>query len=67
MKAKWFERSTVADDDPNGKLQIEAFREHLRTLGWVEGRNVVVDVRYVAAIRRVLGKWLLSSSANPPT
>jgi putative ABC transport system substrate-binding protein len=27
-----------ADDDPNGQLQIAAFREYLRTLGWVEGR-----------------------------
>jgi putative ABC transport system substrate-binding protein len=35
-----------ADDDPNGPLQADAFREHLRTLGWVEGKNFVIDIRY---------------------
>lgn len=34
------------EDDPNGQLQIAAFRDHLPTLGWVEGRNLTVDVRY---------------------
>jgi putative tryptophan/tyrosine transport system substrate-binding protein len=35
-----------AEDDPNGQIQIEAFRERLRTLGWVEGGNITIDVLY---------------------
>jgi ABC-type uncharacterized transport system substrate-binding protein len=37
-----------AEDDPNGQLQLEAFREHLSTLGWVEGRNLTLDIRYAS-------------------
>jgi putative ABC transport system substrate-binding protein len=34
------------EGDPNGQIQIRAFREHLPTLGWTEGSNIAVDVRY---------------------
>jgi putative tryptophan/tyrosine transport system substrate-binding protein len=37
-----------AEDDPNGQLQLEAFREQLSTLGWVEGRNLTLDIRYAS-------------------
>jgi ABC-type uncharacterized transport system substrate-binding protein len=32
-----------AEADPDGRQQIAAFREELRTLGWVEGRTVAID------------------------
>ena len=35
--------------DPEGRLQIAAFREELRKLGWAEGRNVTIDVQSGAA------------------
>ena len=35
-----------AEDDPNGRTQIDAFRDELRTLGWIEGSNITIDVRY---------------------
>jgi putative ABC transport system substrate-binding protein len=35
-----------AEDDPNGQIQVEAFREYLASLGWVERTNVTIDVRY---------------------
>jgi putative ABC transport system substrate-binding protein len=35
-----------AEDDPNGHRQAEAFQEHLRTLGWIEGKNFTIDIRY---------------------
>ena len=35
-----------AEDDPNGQMQIKAFRERLDTLGWAEGGNITIDVRY---------------------
>ena len=31
--------------DPEERAQISAFREELSKLGWVEGRNVVIDLK----------------------
>jgi len=31
--------------DPEARAQISAFREELSKLGWVEGRNVVIDLK----------------------
>jgi putative ABC transport system substrate-binding protein len=31
--------------DPDGRAQISAFRDELSKLGWVEGRNVIIDFR----------------------
>jgi putative ABC transport system substrate-binding protein len=51
-----------AEDDPNGQIQIDAFRERLRTLGWSEGGNITIDVRYakdnMARIREVAADLL---------
>jgi putative ABC transport system substrate-binding protein len=35
-----------AENDPNGQLQVAAFRQHLQKLGWTEGNNVRIDIRY---------------------
>jgi putative ABC transport system substrate-binding protein len=37
-----------AESDPNGQLQVAAFRQQLQKLGWVEGRNIKIDWRYAA-------------------
>ena len=37
--------STVADD-PQGQARIVAFQQTLQQLGWIEGRNVQIDVRW---------------------
>jgi putative tryptophan/tyrosine transport system substrate-binding protein len=37
-----------AEDDPNGQLQIAAFRQQLEKLGWVEGSNIRIHFRYAA-------------------
>jgi putative tryptophan/tyrosine transport system substrate-binding protein len=34
-----------AKDDPDGLTQINAFREELAKLGWIEGRNIVIDLQ----------------------
>jgi putative ABC transport system substrate-binding protein len=34
--------------DPNGQLQVAAFRQQLQKLGWVEGSNLEIDFRYAA-------------------
>jgi putative ABC transport system substrate-binding protein len=35
--------------DPAAQAQVAAFRQELRRLGWEEGRNVQIDVRFPAA------------------
>src|ERR1700758_4425206 len=35
-----------AENDPNGQTQVAALREQLQKLGWVEGSNVQIDIRY---------------------
>jgi putative ABC transport system substrate-binding protein len=36
----------VAKDDPDYQPWISAFREALQKLGWIEGRNVRIDIRW---------------------
>ena len=35
-------------DDPEGQAQHAAFRQGLQQLGWTDGRNVRIDVRWAA-------------------
>ncbi len=52
-----------AESDPNGQMQVAAFRQHLQRLGWTEGNNVQIDFRYAAddpARIRALAVELLS-------
>ena len=37
-----------AESDPNGQLQVTAFRQQLQRLGWVEGSNIRIDFRFGA-------------------
>jgi putative ABC transport system substrate-binding protein len=37
------------ESDPNGQVQVAAFRQQLQKLGWVEGGNIQIDFRYAAA------------------
>jgi putative ABC transport system substrate-binding protein len=38
----------LAEDDAEGQTRVAAFRNGLRDLGWVEGRNVRFDYRWTA-------------------
>src|SRR5262249_48832831 len=38
-----------AESDQEGQSSIAAFREELRKLGWMEGRNSEIDIRWAAA------------------
>ena len=40
--------STLAADDPDTRAQIEAFVQGLAELGWTDGRNVRLDIRWAA-------------------
>jgi putative ABC transport system substrate-binding protein len=36
------------ESDPNGQVQVGAFRQQLQKLGWMEGNNIQIDSRYAA-------------------
>jgi putative ABC transport system substrate-binding protein len=36
----------LAEGDPQAQARVAAFRKGLETLGWVEGRNVRIDIRW---------------------
>src|SRR5207249_3024297 len=38
----------VAEDDPDSKRRIAAFRQGLRDLGWQDGRNIHIEYRWAA-------------------
>ena len=38
----------VAENDPDSKLRIAAFRQGLRDLGWQDGRNIRIEYRWAA-------------------
>jgi len=38
-----------AESDQEGVSSVAAFREELRNLGWMEGRNSEIDIRWAAA------------------
>jgi ABC-type uncharacterized transport system substrate-binding protein len=39
---------SLAEDDPQVKVRIAAFRQRLETLGWTENRNIQIDHRFSA-------------------
>jgi putative ABC transport system substrate-binding protein len=38
-----------AEDDPEMKTRLTAFRQGLEQLGWLEGRNILFDIRFAPA------------------
>jgi putative ABC transport system substrate-binding protein len=54
---------SVAADDPEGQARIAAFRQGLQKLGWAEGQNVRIDVRWAlgdAALERKMATELVT-------
>jgi len=39
----------IAESDQEGQSSVAAFREELRKLGWMEGRNSEINIRWAAA------------------
>ncbi len=39
---------SAAADDPEGQARITAFVQELQRLGWTDGRNMLIDVRWAA-------------------
>ncbi|MFL6973594.1 MAG: ABC transporter substrate-binding protein [Xanthobacteraceae bacterium] len=40
--------NSLAADDPEGQARLKAFQQGLQQLGWTDGRNVQIDVRWPA-------------------
>jgi putative tryptophan/tyrosine transport system substrate-binding protein len=55
-----------AEDDPETKARLAAFRQGLEKRGWSEGRNVRIDYRYApaGAQAQVLAKELVASQPD---
>jgi putative ABC transport system substrate-binding protein len=54
---------SVGADDPEGQARVAAFRQGLQKLGWTEGQNVRIDVRWAlgdAALERKLATELVT-------
>jgi putative tryptophan/tyrosine transport system substrate-binding protein len=58
----------LAEDDPDSKARLAAFRQGLEKLGWSEGRNIRLDVRFALPAdeqqAQMLAKELLGVSPD---
>jgi ABC-type uncharacterized transport system substrate-binding protein len=46
-----------AESDQEGVSSVAAFREELRNLGWMEGRNSEIDIRWAAADVELMNRF----------
>ena len=56
-----------AEDDPESKAELAAFRQGLQQLGWSEDRNIRIDIRFAADRPdqyQVLAKQLIASQPD---
>jgi len=44
-------------DSSSEKALLDAFRQRLRELGWIEGKNITIEYRY-GAVRGLRAKWI---------
>jgi putative tryptophan/tyrosine transport system substrate-binding protein len=70
QQTEWVRRIGVltfsAESDPEGQSSIAAFREELRKLGWIEGRNVEIDIRWAAADLELMKRFAKELAALQP-
>ena len=55
-----------AESDPEGQASVAAFREELRKLGWIEGRNIEIDIRWAAADVELMKRFAKELAALQP-
>jgi len=55
-----------AGDDPEGQARVNTFRRALEQLGWTEGRNVQIDVRWGEDIVEIERKYAAELIALAP-
>jgi putative tryptophan/tyrosine transport system substrate-binding protein len=54
------------ENDPENKARLDSFRRQLKQLGWDEGRNVQIDIRFAAGDRDVMRKKAIELVATNP-
>jgi hypothetical protein len=51
----------LAADDPAGRARVAAFHQELQRLGWIDGRNLRIDILWSADnpsdARKYAGSW----------
>jgi putative tryptophan/tyrosine transport system substrate-binding protein len=56
----------AAESDQEGQSSVAAFREELRKLGWIEGRNSEIEIRWAAADIEVMKRFAKELVALQP-
>ena len=57
---------SLAADDKEGQARDDAFMQGLRELGWIDGRNVQIDIRWAAGGDRVRQQYAAELVALSP-
>jgi putative tryptophan/tyrosine transport system substrate-binding protein len=57
---------SLAESDPEAQARVAAFRKGLQTLGWAEGRNVRIDIRWAASDATLMQRFAKELIALQP-
>jgi len=57
---------SLAETDPEAQARVAAFRKELQTLGWAEGRNVRIDIRWAASDAALMQRFAKELIALQP-
>jgi putative ABC transport system substrate-binding protein len=57
---------SLAESDPEAQARVAAFRKGLQTLGWAEGRNVRIDIRWAASDAALMQRFAKELIALQP-
>ena len=57
---------SLAESDPEAQARVAAFRKGLQTLGWTEGRNVRIDIRWAASDAALMQRFAKELIALQP-
>jgi putative tryptophan/tyrosine transport system substrate-binding protein len=58
--------SHLSENDPTARQFVAAFRKRLQELGWVEGRNAGIDIRWAAGDDTLYQKYATELVAHAP-
>ena len=53
------------EGDPEAQSSVAAFREELRKLGWIEGRNIEIDTRWASGDVESMKRYAKEFVASP--
>src|SRR2546422_2592091 len=55
-----------AESDPQAQARVAAFREGLEKLGWAEGRNIRIDIRWAMSDAPLMQRFAQELVAQQP-